>query len=62
MPPSAYRVIAWEPSIMIDLKISFQIKPLKKKKKIASPENLTTKKRSTGPSLYYNKLGSYDCL
>ena len=27
---------------------------------IASLENLTTKKMSSGPSLYYNKSGSYD--
>ena len=45
-------------------KISFQRNPLKqskkKNKKIASRENLITKKMSTGSSLYYDEFGSYD--
>ena len=33
----------------------------KKYKKIASLENFTSKKMSTGPSLYYEWYGSYGC-
>ena len=33
----------------------------KKYKKIASLENFTSKKMSTGPSLYYESYGSYGC-
>ena len=38
----------------------FPIEPLKKSKKIASPENLTTERMSSGPRLYNDGFGSYD--
>ena len=38
----------------------FSIEPLNKSKKIASPENVTTERMSSGPSLYYDGFGSYE--
>ena len=65
------RILMTSTVVTIVLKIFFQWNPLrklkenwKKRKKIllnnAPLENLTTKKKSTGPNLYYDGYGSYD--
>ena len=52
--------------VILSQKISFQRNPLKRTNKkneyiyIASRENLTTKKMSTGSNLYYDGFSSYD--
>ena len=49
--------------VILSQKISFQWNPLKQKKKvekIASWENLTTKKMRTGSNLYYGGFSSWD--
>ena len=47
--------------VMIFQKKILSMKPLKSKKiMLASLKNLTTKKISTGPRLYYDGDGSYD--